>query len=200
MVREIREAFPELTLMVDANKGWSVRVMDETSTWSTKEALGVARELEAVGVEWFEEPLPRHDYESYARLREATDVPIAGGEFNSGAHELYQFLGHDALDVLQPDAALATGIERATEVAGAAREKGVEFVPHTWTNAIGFAANLHVIAAVDGAWCEFPYEPPWTPEAWGAIIEEPFEAEDGQVVPRDEPGLGVELDRSKLTE
>jgi L-alanine-DL-glutamate epimerase-like enolase superfamily enzyme len=57
-----------------------------------------------------------------------------------------------------------------------------------------------VIAAVDGAWCEFPYEPPWTPEAWGAIIEEPFEAEDGQVVPRDEPGLGVELDRSKLTE
>jgi D-galactarolactone cycloisomerase len=200
MVKQVREAFPELTLMVDANKGWSVTVMGDSPTWSTKQALAVARELEDVGVEWFEEPLPRHDYESYARLREATDVPIAGGEFNSAAHELYQFLDHGALDVLQPDTALVTGIKRATEVAGAAREKGVEFVPHTWTNAIGFAANLHVIAAVDGAWCEFPHEPPWTPEAWSAVIEEPFETEDGEVVPRDEPGLGVELDRSKLTD
>ena len=201
VVREVREAFPELTLMVDANKGWMVTVMGEEPVWTVKEAMEVARELEDVGnVAWLEEPLPRHNYSGYARLREATDVPIAGGEFNHGAGQLYQFLDHDALDIVQPDAALATGIRRATEVAAAAREQGVEFVPHTWTNAIGFAANLQVMAAVDGRWCEFPHDPPWTPNAWGAVIEEPFTAEDGMVAPRDGPGLGVELDRSVLEE
>lgn len=199
VVQAVREAFPELTLMVDGNKGWAVRVMEEETTWSVAEAIEIARELEAIGgIAWFEEPLPRHNYEGYARLREATDVPIAGGEFNSGAHELYAFLDHGAVDVLQPDAALATGIKRAVEVAGAAREQGVQFVPHTWTNAIGFAANLHVMAAIDGRWCEFPYDPPWTPEAWGAVIEEPFTVEDGAVTPRQKPGLGIELDRAVI--
>lgn len=198
MVREVREAFPDLTLMVDANKGWMVTVMDEEPVWTVTEAIQVARELEPLDITWLEEPLPRHNYEGYARLREATDVPIAGGEFNHGVDQLYQFLDHGALDVLQPDAALATGIRRATEVAGAARQQGVEFVPHTWTNAIGFAANMHVMAAVDGRWCEFPHDSPWTPEAWGTIIEEQFTVEDGAVTPPEKPGLGVDLDRSVL--
>ena len=200
IVREVRDAFPDLTLMVDANKGWAVRVMADEETWTVKQAAAVARELEALGgIEWFEEPLPRHDYGGYARLREMTDVPIAGGEFNGSPGELQQFLDREALDVLQPDAALVTGIKRAVEVAGRAREEGVRFVPHTWTNAIGFAANLHVMAAVDADWCEFPHDAPWTPEAWGALIEEPFAVSDGMVRPRDRPGLGVELDRDVLT-
>jgi len=199
VVREVRDAFPDLPLMVDGNKGWAVRVMDDEAPWSVAEATHIARELEDIGgIGWFEEPLPRHDYDGYARLRSATDVPIAGGEFNAGPQELYQFLDRDAVDVLQPDAALVTGIKRAVEVAGVAREQGVRFVPHTWTNAIGFAANLHVMAAVDAEWCEFPHDPPWTPEAWGAVIEEPFSVEDGAVTPRERPGLGVELDRDVI--
>jgi len=174
VVREVREAFPDLTLMVDANKGWSVRVMAEEERWSYKEALAVARELEDVGgVAWLEEPLPRHDYDGYARLRAATDVPIAGGEFNDGRHHFREFLDRDALDVVQPDVALATGIRGGVEVAGRAREAGVQFVPHTWTNGLGFAANLHVMAAVDAPWCEYPDEPPWTPEARDFLLAEP---------------------------
>jgi len=199
VVREVREAFPDLPLMVDGNKGWAVRVMEDEQRWSVAEATEIAREMAEIGnIRWFEEPLPRHDYDGYARLRAATDVPIAGGEFNGGPQELYQFLERDAVDILQPDAALVTGIRRAVEVAGAAREQGVRFVPHTWTNAIGFAANLHVMAAVDAEWCEFPHDAPWTPQAWGAIIEEPFSVEDGAVMPRDRPGLGVNLDREVL--
>lgn len=199
IVRDVREAFPSLPLMVDGNKGWAVRVMEDERTWSVKEAIEIARELESIGnVRWFEEPLPRHDYDGYARLRGATDVPIAGGEFNNGAHELYQFLDRDALDVIQPDAALATGIKRAVEVAGAAREQGVTYIPHTWTNAVGFAANLHVLAAIDGTWCEYPHDPPWTPAAWSTIVEESFPVEDGTVTPPTDPGLGVTLDRDVL--
>jgi L-alanine-DL-glutamate epimerase-like enolase superfamily enzyme len=199
VVREVREAFPDLPLMVDANCGWSVRVTGEREAWDYKTALGVARDLEAIGgIEWFEEPLPRHDFDGYARLREATDVPIAGGEFNDGTYQFREFLDRGALDVVQPDACLATGIRGAVAVADRAADEGVEFVPHTWTNGVGFAANLHVIAAVDGDWCEFPHEPPWTPDARDFLLASTIDHEDGRVSPPDGPGLGVELDRSLI--
>ncbi|WP_265111195.1 mandelate racemase/muconate lactonizing enzyme family protein [Halosolutus halophilus] len=201
IVREVREAFPDLTLMVDANKGWSVRVMEHEEHWSYRDALTVARELEAIGgVAWLEEPLPRHDYDGYARLRDATDVPIAGGEFNDGIFQFREFAERDALDIYQPDAALATGVLGATEVASTARETGAQFVPHTWTNGIGFVANLHVIAAVDAPWCEYPLEPPWTPAVRDFMLAEPIEQADGTIAPPSGPGLGVELDRGVLAE
>ncbi|WP_290813852.1 mandelate racemase/muconate lactonizing enzyme family protein [Halovivax sp.] len=201
IVREVRDAFPDLTLMVDANKGWSVRVMEDEVRWTYKDALAAARELEEIGgVAWLEEPLARHDYAGYARLREATDVPVAGGEFNDGLHHFREFADRDALDVYQPDAALATGILGATEVAGMAREHGAQFVPHTWTNGIGFVANLHVIAAVGAPWVEYPIEPPWTPDARDFLLSETLEHEDGAIAPPDGPGLGVELDEDALAE
>jgi D-galactarolactone cycloisomerase len=199
VVREVRAAFPDLTLMVDANKGWAVRVVEDETQWSYKTALSVARDLEDIGgVAWLEEPLPRHDYDGYARLREATDVPIAGGEFNDGTHHFREFLDRGALDVVQPDVCTATGIKRGVEVAGMAREHGVDFVPHTWTNGVGFAANLHVMAAVDAPWCEYPFDPPWTPAARDFLIEGGHDVENGTVTPPDGPGLGVDLDRSLL--
>jgi len=201
IVREVREAFPDLTLMVDANKGWAIRVVEDEVEWSYKDALEFARGLEAVGnVAWLEEPLPRDDYRGYARLREATDVPIAGGEFNHGPAPFREFIRHDALDVIQADAALATGVKRATEIAAAARRNGIEFVPHTWTNGAGMAANLHVMAVAESAWCEYPMEPPWTPEVVSFFLEETFEHEDGYIEPPTDPGLGITLDHDELEE
>lgn len=194
IVREVREAFPELTLMVDANKGWSVRVMGEEERWSFDEALAVARSLEALDIAWLEEPLPRHAYREYARLRERTAVPIAGGEFCDGPHEAREYLRHDAVDVLQPDTVLATGIQRAIQFAASARDRGMRYVPHTWTNGIGFVANLHVMTAVGSPWCEFPLEPPWTPEARDFVLADPIEVDDGYIEAPSGPGLGVEVD------
>ncbi|MFD1586158.1 mandelate racemase/muconate lactonizing enzyme family protein [Halorientalis brevis] len=201
IVRKVREAFPDLTLMVDANKGWAVRVMDDEVAWSYGDALEFARGLDEIGgVEWLEEPLPRHDYAQYARLRDAVDVPIAGGEFNNGIHHFREFVEHGSLDVLQPDAALATGIKRANEVAAMARQHGLRYVPHTWTNGIGFVANLHVMVANDSPWCEFPMEPPWDPEVRDFLLTETLDHEDGFVTPPDGPGLGVEIEPDLLAE
>ncbi|WP_136717587.1 mandelate racemase/muconate lactonizing enzyme family protein [Halorientalis salina] len=201
IVREVREAFPDLTLMVDANKGWAVRVMEDEIEWSYTDALEFARGLEDVGgVEWLEEPLPRHDYEGYARLRDAVDVPIAGGEFNNGIHHFREFVTHGSLDVLQPDAALATGIKRANEVAAMARQHGLRYIPHTWTNGIGFVANLHVMVANDSPWCEFPMEPPWDPDVRDFVLTETIDHEDGYVTPPDGPGLGVDIEPAYLAD
>jgi len=201
VARRIREAYPDLTLMMDANMGWSVPMVD-VERWSFRQALSVARELEAVGnVAWLEEPLDRRDYDGLARLRAKTDVPIAGGEFNNGVHHFREFVKQDALDVLQPDAVLATGIKGGVTVAEMARTHGLTFAPHTWNDGLGFAANLQLLAATDARWCEYPLEPPgWTPAVRDFLLAEPITAEDGSVTPPDGPGLGVDLDWDRVHE
>lgn len=201
VARQVREEFPDLTLMVDANQGWSVPMVDEES-WSFDRALSVARELEAIGnIGWLEEPLDRRDYEGLARLRTKTDIPIAGGEFNNGVHHFREFIKQESLDILQPDAVLATGILNGTKVAGMADAHGLEFAPHTWNDGLGFAANLHLLACTSGSWCEYPIEPPgWTPESRDFLLDEPILAENGTVRPPKGPGIGVDLDWDRIHE
>lgn len=201
VMRQIRDEFPDLTLMLDANMGWSVPMVD-VDDWSFSQALDVARQLEEIGsIGWLEEPLDRRNYDGLARLREKTDVPIAGGEFNNGLHHFREFVEHGSLDVLQPDAVLATGILAGTKVAAMAETHGLEFAPHTWNDGLGFAANLHLLAATGARWCEYPIEPPgWTPEERDFMLENPITAEDGAVTPPTEPGLGVELDWDLIKE
>ncbi|WP_433632932.1 mandelate racemase/muconate lactonizing enzyme family protein [Halomicrococcus sp. NG-SE-24] len=195
VARQVRQEYPNLTLMVDANQGWSVPMVEENQ-WSFQEALSVARDLEEIGgVAWLEEPLDRRNYAGLARLREKTDVPIAGGEFNNGMFHFREFIKQGSLDILQPDAVLATGILNGKKVAGMAETHGLEFAPHTWNDGLGFAANLHMLACTNPSWCEYPIEPPgWTPESRDFLLEEPIVAENGAVKPPSGPGLGVELD------
>lgn len=142
-----------------------------------------------------EEPLHRHDYRGLARLREKTDVPIAGGEFNNGVYQFREFVQQGSLDVLQPDAVLATGIKGGVEVATMADANGLTFAPHTWNDGVGFAANVQLLAATDARWCEYPLEPPgWTPTSRDFLLEEPLVVSDGAVPVPDGPGLGIDID------
>jgi L-alanine-DL-glutamate epimerase-like enolase superfamily enzyme len=80
-------------------------------------------------------------------------------------------------------------------VAGLAEMEGLEFAPHTWSNGVGLAANLHLIAATDSEWCEFPLEPPgFVPAARDFMLADPIRPDGGRVEPPDGPGLGIELD------
>lgn len=193
IAHRVREEFPDLTLMADANMGWKARIIEEGRTWTFSEALRAARELDALGFEWLEEPLDRHDYTGYARLREKTDIAVAGGEFADGVHELREMLRNDALDVVQPDCSIACGLGQAKSIADEAERAGVRYTPHSWTNGLGLVANLHVAAATAARWFEYPYEPPFVPEARDFVLSSPVEHEDGAVSPPGSPGLGVEV-------
>ncbi len=198
VAHRVRDDFPDLTLMVDANMGWKARVVDEGRTWTFSEATRVARELDALGVEWLEEPLDRHDYAGYARLRDKTDIDIAGGEFTDGVHELRELLRQNALDIVQPDCSIACGLGQAKSIADEAERAGARYTPHSWTNGLGLVANLHIAAATDARWFEYPYEPPFVPEARDFFLAEAVEHENGEISPPDAPGLGVEINEDEL--
>ncbi len=190
-----------MEIMVDANQAWTFPGDKAQNRWDLRTAVGMAWEMEKTGVYWLEEPLYAYDYEGLARLRQAVNLRIAGGELNLDLHEFQVYLEKGCYDVYQPDATFAGGISTARKVAGMAEAAGHMFSPHTWSNGIGLMANLHVAAAVPNCpFIEFPYDPPaWTPEVRDFILTEPITIDsEGYLRLPDKPGLGIELDMEKL--
>jgi D-galactarolactone cycloisomerase len=200
-VAAVREVVGEaMEIMVDVNQGW--RMPGDLSAALDGDAVRtLANRLRDLNVLWLEEPLPGADVRGLAELRATCGIRLAGGEMARTLAELLGYLEAGALDVYQPDAVLAVGIERATEVAARVRAEGLWFTPHTWTNGIGFLANLHLAAAVDaGPFLEFPYDPPgWTPERRDWMLTEPILPDpDGCVSLPERPGFGIVLDEERL--
>lgn len=201
VVRKVREANPDVELMVDANMGWRTHGFAEYPEWDLARATRTARELEDLDITWLEEPLDQFDYRGYAELRRRTSVPLAAGEMLSDLHGFRDMIEHRAVDILQADAILSGGILMSRKVAGMAEAAGIAFSPHTWTNGIGLRVNLQVMGAVPGnVWCEYPIDPPgWTPEVRDAMLTEPTTVDDdGFVTIPDTPGLGIELDEDAI--
>ncbi|MGB2853373.1 MAG: mandelate racemase/muconate lactonizing enzyme family protein [Dehalococcoidia bacterium] len=202
LVETVRQAVgDDMVLMVDANQGWPIHGFGPYPRWSLKRAMDEARAFEELGVRWLEEPLYKHDYQGYAQLRAATTVPIASGEFNSDLHEFRDLISSGCLDVVQPDVTLSTGILNGKKVAGMAEAYNLEFSPHTWTNGLGFVANLQLMASVPNCpYCEFPIEPPgWVPQARDFMLAEPLLVDkEGYIAVPQKPGLGIELDMERI--
>jgi len=184
-----------LELMVDCNQGWGLP-QDTYPPWSLKDAVTVARELEKLGVYWMEEPLHRGDREGMRRLRDMTEIRIAGGEMTRELYEFRDLIVEGALDVLQPDVALVGGITGLRRVGHMAADHNLVFTPHTWTNGMGVMANVQLVAGMaDAPFLEFPYDPPeWGLDRRDYMLATPLDVgTDGYILLPDRPGMGYEL-------
>ncbi|MDH5492107.1 MAG: mandelate racemase/muconate lactonizing enzyme family protein, partial [Myxococcales bacterium] len=188
---------------VDANQGWRVSAIAEAPLWDLARAKRFADACADAGIAWLEEPLPMDDYEALASLREYSRVPISGGEMQPGGLvELRTMMERGCYDIIQPDAMLTAGISECLQIAKLARAHGLIYTPHTWTTGIGFAANLHLMAAsgfADEKPLEYPYDPPgYVVEARDGILKRPFHHHAGRIQVPSAPGLGIEIDEWAL--
>lgn len=190
-----------LALIVDCNQAWRMP-WDTRDPWSFEQALAIVERLGALGVRWVEEPLHRGDYTGLARLRAQSGVAIAGGELTRELHDARELVVRGCVDVLQTDAVLIGGFSGLVPLARLARERGIDFTPHTWGNGVGLLANAHLYAGVGGApWLEFPFDPPeWTPERRDYPLAQPLRAQRGWLELGEAPGLGLALDEARLAE
>ncbi len=192
-----------IAVMVDANQAGIEPGFGGHRRWGFSRALAVARELESLGAAWLEEPLPRHDYDGLARLRDKLGtLRIAGGEDNHGLHEFKLLIDRGCFDILQPDALLSEGIFQLRKVGGMAEAAEIEIAPHTWGNGIGLLANLHLAASMPNCeWLEFPHDPPsgFTLSSRDGMLAEPLRiGADGAVRVPDAPGFGFRLDEERI--
>jgi L-alanine-DL-glutamate epimerase-like enolase superfamily enzyme len=200
-VRTVREAVGDrIHIAADANQGWRVDIFGEGPRWDFKRALATARAYEDYSVAWLEEPLDQFDFEGHRLLRTATTTPISGGELAGDVWPCREMIERRALDIVQPDATFSGGIAGALEIAMLAKNAGLGFTPHTWSNGLGLLANLHVLAATHGEWLEYPYDPPgWVPDARDAMLAAPVLVDPDGTVPLPQgPGLGAELDIERI--
>jgi L-alanine-DL-glutamate epimerase-like enolase superfamily enzyme len=192
-----------MKIAVDANQGWRVTIVADAPLWNLERAKRFADACADHGIAWIEEPLSMTGYDDLSALTTYSRVPIAGGELHScGLPELRMMIERRCYDVFQPDALFTGGIAQTMDVIRLCRENGLGYSPHTWTNGIGFAVNLQLMAAsgfADERELEYPLSPPgWTVEARDGILEEPFVHERGAIETPPTPGLGFEVDRRAL--
>jgi D-galactarolactone cycloisomerase len=193
----------KMKIGVDANQAWRVTAIGAAPQWDLARAKRFADVCADAGVSWLEEPLPMDAYDDQATLAAYSRVPISGGEIHTGGlPELKMMIERRCYDIFQPDAMFTGGIAQTIEVARLCREHGLLYTPHTWTNGIGFAVNLHLMAAsgfADEKPLEYPYNPPgWTIEGRDGVLREPFRHQRGTVTVPDRPGLGIDLDKGAL--
>jgi L-alanine-DL-glutamate epimerase-like enolase superfamily enzyme len=186
-VAAVRQALgDDFRLMVDANNAWDVAT-----------ALAAGRELERLGVHWFEEPVATDDRAGSARLAAALDVPVAGYETESQLSGFRDLIAAGAVDIVQPDVIWAGGITACRRIAALAYAAGLPCVPHVYSTAVSIAANLHFMASLPNCYL---LEYDQNPNALRTeLLTEPIEPDAGAVVTVPErPGLGIRLDRTTL--
>ncbi len=202
----------DMVLMVDADLGWPVELLERSPRWSIEFGARFAQAIERYSVAWLEEPLHQSDLEGMARLRKMTRTPIAGGEMNASWLEYKRMLELGSLDVYQPDAILAGGtmaggvsiaywlareIEKHNEGLGPG-ERMLRLAPHTFTNALGFFVNLQLYGLVppEERWLfELGHDEHYRPEQYsrwlkGGIVRD----DEGRIRIPEEPGIGIQID------
>lgn len=191
LVRAAREAVgPDVELMVDA--GGSEQFWPHGYKW----ALETARMLADYDVVWFEEALSPDNIDDYVRLREHAPLLVSAGEVLTRRQSFIPWVERGAVDIVQPDCSKVGGLSEARRIGWMAYDHGVLLVPHGWNNAVGLAADLHLVAALPVArWVEYLTPSPFIE----AIIATPFQLDgDGMLPIPTGPGLGIELDEQAL--
>lgn len=190
-----RAVGPEMKIMADGNGAYSLG-----------EAIRVGRELEQLGLYWFEEPLPQEstEYAAYETLTDALDIPIAAGEVLPSRGLFKELITRRAIDIVQPDVCLAGGIGECLFVAEMARLWGMACMPHACVGGIVIAMSVHLASLLpDASWARTT-EPPMvevdvTENPFrDDILANPLKISGGCIEVPTRPGLGVEVDEAKL--
>ncbi len=195
IVHAVRAAIgEEAGLMIDANHAYDAVA-----------ALRLGRQIEALDIGWFEEPVPPEDLDGHLQVKAGLTIPIASGECEFTRFGFRPLLERRAVDIVQPDICAAGGLSECKKIADMAAAYGVRFTPHVWGTGIAIAAALQLLAvtAADTPPSLRPLEPMMEFDRTEhpvrrALLVEPIEHVAGVVAVPTGPGLGIDVDRTVL--
>ncbi|MEW6753346.1 MAG: enolase C-terminal domain-like protein [Candidatus Latescibacterota bacterium] len=138
-----------------------------------------------------EDPIRSENPASFATLRAHTDVPLATGEQLTSKWALRELIEGELIDYVRLDICHAGGITEGRKVAAMAEVHYQEMACHYTASPVSTAAMLHLNLAIPNcAVQEFAPTAAWMDQ----VIRHSWRAEDGYLLPSDEPGIGVDLD------
>ena len=162
--------------------GRAALMIDANQQWQRSTALRFGRAVEALDLEWIEEPLDAYDAEGHAALAAALDTPIASGEMLTSVAEHWELIRQRSVDFIQPDAPRVGGITPMLKIMLLADQARLRMAPH-----FAMEIHLHLAAA-------YPHAP-WVEhfEWLEPLFNERLVIEKGCMKLPDQPGLGFSL-------
>ncbi|MBH05392.1 MAG: hypothetical protein CMJ20_03640 [Phycisphaeraceae bacterium] len=164
--------------------------------WSADMSLKVVQALEPYNLLWMEQPALPTNVDDYARIRALTSTPIAAGEMGTTLHDYKPFFEKRAIDIVQPDASWCGGISECAKIHAAAAAHDMRVAPHSFSGAVGLAANYHV--AFSSRNCFMLKYPTQENTLARGLIGHAFKFKDGHVQPTGVPGLGINLNQELI--
>lgn len=171
-------------------------MIDAWMSWTVPYARAMAERLEVVRPRWLEEPLMPDLIGSTAELRRMLSIPIATGEHEYTRWGIFELLKAGAADVIQADTYWAGGITEMLKIGTLCSLYGVPLIPH----GLSVPANVQLIASQPASlypMVEYLVQ-------WNVISQffwkEPVLPVHGDITVPDRPGIGVDLDESKIAD
>jgi len=176
-IRTVRNAIGyEIDLMCDINQRWDVR-----------QAISIGKRVDEYRLFWLEDVTAHDDYAGLARVADALDTPVAGGEYVYGIVPFRHMMEARSVDIIMVDLLRAGGITQWVKVAGMAEAFNLPIVNH-----LAPEISVHLVAAVpNGLTVEYM---PWS----SRMFEEVPQPVKGELTVWDRPGLGLKFDQAAL--
>lgn len=169
-------------------------MLDCWSSWDVPYTLKMAGLLAEYRPFWFEEPVLADLPQSYARLRAACPVTIAGGEHEYTRWGCKLLMDMEAMDIYQVDPVWAGGISEVNKICALASAYDVQVIPHGSSvqvnTQVSFAQNSVVTPMMEYLVT--------LQEVLQFFLKNPLKPVNGFITPPTVPGVGLELDESKI--
>ena len=169
-------------------------MVDAFNSWDAAYAIEVGRRIADCRPFWLEEPVPVDRLHALRAIRTATGIPVATGEHCYTRWQVKQLLDSEAADVVQSDPDWCGGISELVKIAALCSAYDVPLVPHGHS----LHAALHVAAASSPTVVPMVEFLVLHQRHKQAFMKEFLEPERGVLRLPEAPGLGIELDSSKI--
>ncbi len=186
LARTVREAFPDLTFMLDANSAYT---LDDIAT---------LRALDEFDLLMLEQPLGYNDIFNHSKLRPQIETPLCLDESITSADLARLALEIGACDIINIKPTRVSGWTEARMIHDLGWEAGIDlWVGGMLETGVGRAAQL-ALASLPGF--TLPGDISATERYYNPDITAPFvlNAEDSTINVPKGPGLGVEIDMARL--
>lgn len=172
------EVGEDVKLMVDFNQGLRV-----------DQALQRCRELDDLGLYWFEEPIAYDLTQGYAELRRRSKTPLQIGENFYGPRDAMYAINSGACDMIMPDMMRIGGVTGWMRTAAIADATGVPVSSHLYPE-----ISAHLLRVTPTAhWLEW--------QDWAdLILTDPFSIVNGNLQIPDKPGIGISWNEDAVSE
>ena len=184
----IREALPtDVEVFVDPNEGYTAA-----------RAIQVGKELQQMGMKYFESPCPLENHRDTAEVVRQLEIPVMAGEKCYTRWQVRDLVLEANPDIIQPDPIKAGGITEMKKIAAIGQTFFKAMVPHNTKPTLGTAAALHLVASISNAGPFLEFVELDTYQDVLSVFDNQIEFREGKLQVPKIAGLGLVMNEKRL--